>query len=64
MNGINESAVFKNPSKLPAILYFTKNEKGENEVKVLENIEEILTRKANEEDIKKRIEEFIKKQAK
>ena len=33
-NGINESAVFKNPKKLPALIYFGSSEKDKEDKKV------------------------------
>ena len=58
---VNESAGFNTPEKLPAILLFRKKD---GTVERMEDIEELLVKTAKEEDVHRRIEEFVRKNKK
>lgn len=61
-NGVNESQSFKNPGKLPALIYFRnpKNSEGqptgeEKEIIKFEGINELLLKSTTEPDVHKRL---------
>jgi hypothetical protein len=62
-NGINESMIFKSPSKLPAVVFFKKslNDQGKIETKgfMLQDIEKHLLKNSSEEELFKSLRKVI-----
>ena len=61
-NGLNESEVFKTPSKLPAIIYFRRTEKDGEFVKesvVFENVREHMLLDSTDERFAAAMADFI-----
>lgn len=67
-NGINESAVYKVPPKLPAIVMFRRGSEGkegeEKERTEMKGVEEMMVRKVDRERGEREIKKFIERSLK
>ena len=58
--GVNESASFKSPEKLPAVLYFRRQGAEPKEVIKMEDVEDLLIKGNSDEDVNEALLQFLR----